>query len=460
MAQAAQHHRHRGEPQIRLGLPSAGREEQQVHRLTVAVLWIGEAGQVQQQERELERSPPRPVGSDLVAEPLAQGARHRPVRDPESVQQIGVLAQPDHAAGHAVGRHRRVVEQLLGRLPSRTRQGTARHLAPPRLDPAAVLLDEGTERPLRRGAAVQPPQDLHRQLDPGHVRRRRLLHLGRADPGGADGSAPAVLEVPFGRDPVPGRVLRRVGVVEVGDLVVPFRRVRPAQVRPRHEAPVRPYLDLGLEGISAVGLRLVGRTPVHQEARRRARAGRQLRAVRPHRADRPLDDVKLQPARAGDIPHQRPGVSAERDRQHCLVRSPPPDRSLAPARFLDIGRRVVAPAHRHRQLTASCAHEKAQPDRRRDHCPSVSSPRDAAVQHGAGDGGQRCVVAREPAIPAGGDGSGLRALGRRRQARRHRAPAYSTEGEGRVRRALRQAERDRRTPFRELGGATRPQTNT
>ena len=133
-----------------------------------------------------------------------------------------------------------------------------------------------------------------------------------------------------------------------------------------HEAFVRPHLDLGLEGIGAVGLRLVGRTPVHQEARRRTRAGGKLRAFAPQRADGPLDDVKLQPARTGDVPHDRSWVSAQRGRQHRLVGSPPPDLRLAAARVLDLGRRVVAPAHRHRQLTASCAHEKAQPDRRRE----------------------------------------------------------------------------------------------
>ena len=142
--------------------------------------------------------------------------------------------------------------------------------------------------------------------------------------------------------------------------------MRPPQVRPRHEAPVRPHLDLGLEGIGAVGLCLVGRAPVHQETRRRARPGGQRRAVRPHRADRPLDDVELQPAGARDIPHHRLRVAAERDRQRFLVRRPPPHRRPAATRLLDLGRRVVAPAHGDRQLTATRGHQEAQPDRRRE----------------------------------------------------------------------------------------------
>ena len=153
MAQAPQHHRRRGQPQVRLGLAAAGREEQQVHRLSVRVPWIGEAGQVQQQKRELERPPARSFGLDLVAEPPAQSARHRPVRDPEGVQEIRILAEHRHPVGHAVGRHRRIVEQLLGRLPPRTLQGAALHLAPARLDPAAIAHGRPRDQP---GRAATP----------------------------------------------------------------------------------------------------------------------------------------------------------------------------------------------------------------------------------------------------------------------------------------------------------------
>ena len=152
MAQAPQHHRHRGEPQVRLGLPPAGREEQHVRGLAVRVLRIGEPVRFSSRKASWngqQRGPSGPIRS-----PLAQGPRHRPVRHSEGLQRIGVLAQAGHAAGHAVGRHRPVVEQLLGRLPSRTVQGTALHLAPPRLDPAAVLLDEEAQRLSRHGAPV------------------------------------------------------------------------------------------------------------------------------------------------------------------------------------------------------------------------------------------------------------------------------------------------------------------
>ena len=76
---------------------------------------------------------------------------------------------------------------------------------------------------------------------------------------------------------------------------------------------------------------------------------------RPHRADRPLDDVKLQPAGARDVPHHRPRVAAERDRQRFLVRRPPPHRRPAATRLLDLGRSVVAPAHRDRASSRQAA---------------------------------------------------------------------------------------------------------
>ena len=78
-------------------------------------------------------------------------------------------------------------------------------------------------------------------------------------------------------------------------------------------------------------------------------------------AEQPVDDLRLQPAGVGNVPHHRTGVSGGWDRQRFLVRRPPPDRRLAVARLLDLGRRVVAPAHGDRQLTAARSDEKLSP---------------------------------------------------------------------------------------------------
>ena len=45
------------EAEIGLGLAAAGREEQQVGDLAIGMLAIGKSGEVEQDERELERPP-------------------------------------------------------------------------------------------------------------------------------------------------------------------------------------------------------------------------------------------------------------------------------------------------------------------------------------------------------------------------------------------------------------------
>ncbi len=59
MAEPAQHHRERREPEVGLGLAAARREEQQVHRRAVGITRVGKAREVQQKEGELECAPAR-----------------------------------------------------------------------------------------------------------------------------------------------------------------------------------------------------------------------------------------------------------------------------------------------------------------------------------------------------------------------------------------------------------------
>ena len=90
-----------------------------------------------------------------------------------------------------------------------------------------------------------------------------------------------------------------------------------------------------------------------------------MRAAQPHRVNRAFGHVKLQALGAGNVSNDR-FRAAERDRQRRLAGSTPPDRRLAAVRFLYIGRRVVAPERRNRQLATSPGHQKAQSDRRRE----------------------------------------------------------------------------------------------
>ena len=196
------------------------------------------------------QSPP-PVAAAVARSGLAGGTadRARLGSGRGAPRRQRPTAWPAALLGEARMCQRRVVQQLLGRLSSCTLRWTGlhvAHVAPAHFHPAAVPLDQATERLRRRAAGVESSENFHRQLNPGSVGRRGLLHIGRADPGSTDVAAPAALEVPLSRDPVPGDVVRRVGVVGVGDAVGPFSGVRPAQVRTRHQALVRPQLDLGL----------------------------------------------------------------------------------------------------------------------------------------------------------------------------------------------------------------------
>ena len=103
VAQPAQHHREGREAEVRLGLAAARREEEQVHGLAVRIARVGEAGQVQQDEGELERAPAR----RLDPEPLAERPRHGAVRDAEGVERVGVRGQDRDAALDPVGGERR-----------------------------------------------------------------------------------------------------------------------------------------------------------------------------------------------------------------------------------------------------------------------------------------------------------------------------------------------------------------
>ena len=101
-----------------------------------------------------------------------------------------------------------------------------------------------------------------------------------------------------------GGVLGRVGVVKIGDLLVPLGGLRATQVRPRHKGMVAAHLDLGLEGVGDVGLVLVRRAVVDEKDRDRARALRDV-LLEILRRDQPFDDMELEAAGAGHIVHHR-----------------------------------------------------------------------------------------------------------------------------------------------------------
>src|SRR5215472_787953 len=108
-----------GEAEIGLGLAAARREEQQIDDLAVGMCLVYETGQVQQDEGELERTPPRrplDAGIDLASVESARSlgdrvaapgrARHGLVHDAEGEPGASVAFEnddplPDSGRGRA-----------------------------------------------------------------------------------------------------------------------------------------------------------------------------------------------------------------------------------------------------------------------------------------------------------------------------------------------------------------------
>ena len=126
VAQPAQHHREGREAEVRLRLAAAGGEEEQVHGLAVGVVRVGEAGNVQQEEGELEGTPAGRAVGEAFGEPLPEGARDRAVRHTECIERPGVRCQHGDAALHAVRGGAGPAQQLRGGAVSSAREGRER----------------------------------------------------------------------------------------------------------------------------------------------------------------------------------------------------------------------------------------------------------------------------------------------------------------------------------------------
>ena len=233
MAQPAQHHRKRCKPEVSLGLATACREEQQVHRCAVGVARVGKAREIQQQEGELECTPSR----GLDAETLAERPGHRAIRHAERVERIRILSQHRDAPLDPVGGNTREAHEFIRCVAATSLQ--RRDGRSPRLDPGAILTYERPKRCLDGSAIGERAECLHRQLDARHVHGRRLFDLGAWNPRTADQPTRAVHNFPFGRDTMASGVFGGVSVVKIGDLIVPLGGLRAAQVRPRNKGMIR-----------------------------------------------------------------------------------------------------------------------------------------------------------------------------------------------------------------------------
>ena len=256
MAQPAQHHRECREAEIRLGLAAARREEEQVDGLAVRIARVGEAGEVQQDERELEGAPARRFDARAACCSARATARFATRKASRASASSASTSMPRSIRSAATPARRRSSSAVSRRVSVKRRESSRCDFDPvavlaPRAD-ASAACGGGAIRRAPRGASIE-------SSTPATSAVAVFSTSALGNPGGAEHAARAVGDLPIGRDAVASRVLGRVGVVEVGDLLVPVLGPRAAQVRPGDEWLVAPDLDLRLEGVGEVGLVLLWR---------------------------------------------------------------------------------------------------------------------------------------------------------------------------------------------------------
>ena len=223
------------------------------------------AGEVQQDEGELER-PPAGLGpgGSFASEAACESGGDGTVRGAKGVERVRVVRQQANPALHPIRGDPGEAQELLGGCQALARQSA--EVGAPGFDPRPVLGHERRQRRLGRGPVRESPERLHAELRARHVEGLRLLDLGGRGPGGAEHPTGIVHQLPVRGDPVARRVLRGMGVVEVGHALIPVVRGHLAGVGARDERHFAPHLDLGLKGERLVPLP-VGRglAAVHQE---------------------------------------------------------------------------------------------------------------------------------------------------------------------------------------------------
>src|SRR5262249_49735386 len=111
-SQPAQEHRERDQTEIGLGLSPAGREPEEVGDLAVTVVWVDDAAEALEDERQLERSPLLLVAEVRLRRRLALSAPdgprapspHRMVRETKGLPHGGVVESKDAVADPIEGR--------------------------------------------------------------------------------------------------------------------------------------------------------------------------------------------------------------------------------------------------------------------------------------------------------------------------------------------------------------------
>ncbi len=360
MAKTPQHDREGRQAEVGLRLAAAGWEEEQVHELAVRLFRVGERGEVEQDEGELEGAPLRPAFREHVRVSPPERLGDGSVGHAEGVEGLFVSLQRGDSLLHSVGGELRAPQEFLGS--AGVFAVDARKFRPAALDPLAVGGYQRLERRLRFGATGQCPEPLHREIDAGRLEGLGLLDLGTRDPGRPHRAATTIfLLVPLGRYVVAGGVAGRIRVVQGRHLFVPVVVLGRAKIGPARKGPVAMHFEFRLEGVRRfLFVEGAGRLPiVHQEHGDRQGPGGNRLEFR----NRPALDMELEAARVRDIVNGGAFAAAQVDRDDFLPWCPLPEAAASAGIVFLFGPLVVAPAHGDPERRVR--RKKAQPHRRR-----------------------------------------------------------------------------------------------
>ena len=374
MPQAAEQQGEGGEAQVGFSLSAASREEQQVHDLTIVRLpglgdRAGNARKVQEDERQLERTPDRLLGQlgelrrlglglERQGGPAASVQGQDFVGGAEGIQDLGVRQGFD-ATLDAVGGLGRPLDQEGGSLGPGL--GGGRGGLGLGGDPGLVVGDQPDE--LQFGGVKVPElgQGFHAELGLAvELGGLYPLDLRHRYPGGSDGRAQVTGFKALGTDAVADGELELIPVLKVGDAVIDLLAAEASQINSGHKAVLRLHDQLHLEGERLVlqAVQFLRGPPVDHEERDRPGAlgvgvalGQVLGADAPRgqRQDHPLGPRDLSLLRGLRV----------RGR-HLQGQDDLPGGALPVVAAL-LDRLVVAPANGDLEVLGLRAHQEGQP---------------------------------------------------------------------------------------------------
>ena len=288
---------------------------------------------------------------------MAQRARDGPVRHAEGIERVFIHHESRNAAFHSIRSMPGATEQFVGSVPPLLVE--IGHVSTLQANPPSVLIDERPQENFCRCSIREVAKHLHRKLGIADIHRPRAFHSCIWNPGGTQHLALAVRQFPVRRNAVPRGVLRCVGVVQIRDLIVPRRRPSTTRVRTRHDGSFGTNIDLCLEGICRIRIRLLWRSLVDQKDGHGSSAGRNVHQTLG--LNRAHGHVEPQTVGFGN---RAVSCVYYTHRDSSFLRRTLPDLYGASVGTLDLGAAIVAPAQGHGHIGRVFVDEETQTNRR------------------------------------------------------------------------------------------------